>query len=131
MWQLPQGGIDVGEATEAAALRELEEETGISPHLVDVLEELPDWLYYDFPETLRGEITGKGRYLGQRQKWFALRFKGKDADVRLDSHPPIEFSTWRWAPLAEIPHLVIPFKRPVYEEVARRFAPFAQPRGTR
>jgi putative (di)nucleoside polyphosphate hydrolase len=119
MWQMPQGGVDAGENPAAAALRELEEEIGVPAHLVDIVEETPDWLYYDFPAELRAR-TGAGRYLGQRQKWFAFRYKGRDADVRLDLHTP-EFSEWRWARLEETPDLVIPFKRPVYEEVVRRF----------
>jgi putative (di)nucleoside polyphosphate hydrolase len=120
MWQMPQGGVDAGENPRAAALRELEEEIGVPAHLVDVIEETEDWLYYDFPPELRR--ASAGRYLGQRQKWFAFRFKGRDADVRLDLHTP-EFSEWRWARLEETPELVIPFKRPVYEEVVRRFRP--------
>lgn len=120
-WQMPQGGIDAGEDAHTAALRELEEEIGVQADLVDVIDETTDWLYYDFPSSLRREHGARGPYLGQRQKWFALRFKGRDSDIRLDTHTP-EFSTWRWARLEEAPGLVIPFKRRVYDEVVRRFA---------
>lgn len=123
-WQMPQGGVDPGEAPDIAALRELEEEIGVPETLVDVLQETDDWLYYDFPVELRRRMGGP--YLGQRQKWFALRFRGSDSDVRLDRHTP-EFDAWRWAPLSETPALIVPFKRPVYEEVARRFAGWTDP----
>lgn len=119
-WQMPQGGVDRGEEPRAAAFRELEEEVGVPASLVDLLEETEDWLYYDFPVDIRSKMKPRGRFLGQRQKWFAFRFKGRDADIRLDTHTP-EFSDWRWASLDSAPELVIPFKRPTYEEVARRF----------
>jgi putative (di)nucleoside polyphosphate hydrolase len=119
-WQMPQGGVDRGETPLASAHRELEEEIGVPPSLIDLLEETPDWLYYDFPGDVRSRMRPRGRYLGQRQKWFAFRFMGRDADIKLDTHTP-EFIDWRWAPLETAPDLVIPFKRPVYEEVARRF----------
>ena len=123
-WQLPQGGVDKGEDPAEAALRELEEEIGVAPKLVEILEETDDWLYYDFPMDLRKRMGGP--YLGQRQKWFALRFKGSDSDVRLDKHKP-EFDAWRWARLSEVPDLIVPFKRPVYQEVAQRFVPWTEP----
>jgi len=123
-WQLPQGGVDKGEEPHEAALRELEEEIGVAPKLVDILQETDDWLYYDFPIDLRKRMGGP--YLGQRQKWFALRFKGSDSDVRLDKHTP-EFDAWRWSKLSEIPELIVPFKRPVYEDVAKRFEPWTKP----
>ncbi len=120
-WQMPQGGVDEGESPAEAALREMDEEIGVAAKLVDVLEETEDWLYYDFPPELLRRMGGP--YLGQRQKWFALRFKGSDSDVRLDKHKP-EFDAWRWAPLDEIPSLIVPFKRPVYEAVAEQFQPW-------
>jgi len=123
-WQMPQGGIDEGETSEAAALRELEEEIGISSKLVTVLEETDDWIYYDFPPDLKKRLGGP--YIGQRQKWFALRFTGSDGDVRLDLHTP-EFDAWRWTELSEVPELIIPFKRPTYEIVAKDFARWAEP----
>jgi putative (di)nucleoside polyphosphate hydrolase len=123
-WQMPQGGVDPGEAVRDAAFRELEEEVGVPPRLAEILEETPDWLYYDFPAAMRRESGPRGAYLGQRQKWFAFRFKGRDSDIRLDVHTP-EFNDWRWARLEETPGLVIPFKRPVYQEVAQRFARFS------
>lgn len=123
-WQMPQGGVDRGESAEAAALRELEEEIGVSQRLVDVLEETDDWLFYDFPPDLKKRLPGP--YLGQRQKWFALRFRGTEHDIRLDRHTP-EFDAWRWSELGEVPGLIVPFKRPVYEEVSRRFARWAEP----
>lgn len=123
-WQMPQGGIDDGEETKAAALRELEEEIGVQAKLVEVLEETEDWIYYDFPPDLMKRM--KGPYLGQRQKWFALRYKGSDSDIRLDRHTP-EFDAWRWARLEETPGMIVPFKRPVYQEVARRFEKWTKP----
>jgi len=126
-WQMPQGGVDDGETPRAAALRELEEEIGVPPPLVTVLEETQDWIYYDFPADVARRLSHrKERFRGQRQKWFALRFEGEDRDVRLDRHTP-EFVEWRWGALAEAATLIIPFKRPVYEEVARRFARFGNP----
>lgn len=121
-WQMPQGGVDEGESPAEAALRELDEEIGVASKLVDILEETEDWLYYDFPPELRRRMGGP--YLGQRQKWFALRFKGSDSDVRLDKHKP-EFDAWRWAKISELPGLIVPFKRPVYQEVETRFASYS------
>lgn len=118
-WQMPQGGVDPGETPLDAAYRELEEEIGVTAAHVDLLEEAPDWYFYDFPEDIRARLKS-GKFRGQRQKWFAFRFKGRDSDVRLDAHDR-EFSDWRWAPLETAPQLVIPFKRATYEQIAQRF----------
>lgn len=124
-WQMPQGGMDAGETPAIAAFRELQEETGVAAKHVRLLEELPDWLYYDVPTDTPGAARFRARrFAGQRQKWFAFRSHGRDSDIRLDAHTP-EFSDWRWAPLDQAVDLVIPFKRAVYEEVARRFAKYA------
>jgi len=118
-WQMPQGGVDDGESPRDAAYRELEEEIGVTNAHVDLLEETPDWYFYDFPEDIRARLKS-GKFRGQRQKWFAFRFKGRDSDIRLDTHDR-EFSDWRWSSLETTPQLVIPFKRATYEQIARRF----------
>ena len=119
VWQLPQGGIDEGEDPRAAVLRELAEEIGTAD--ADIIGEHPDLLQYDLPPHLVGRAFG-GRYRGQRQRWFALRFRGEDADIRLDAHVHPEFTAWRWADLAELPSLAVDFKRPIYEIVAQAFS---------
>jgi putative (di)nucleoside polyphosphate hydrolase len=118
-WQLPQGGIDEDEAPRAAVLRELGEEIGTSN--AEILGEHPDWLTYDLPAELIGRAF-KGRYRGQRQKWFALKFVGDDSEIRLDADPHPEFDAWRWAELTELPGLAVGFKRPIYEILTRDFA---------
>jgi putative (di)nucleoside polyphosphate hydrolase len=123
-WQLPQGGIDADEDPRAAVLRELEEEIGTAQAVV--VGEHPDWLTYDLPPELLGRTLG-GRYRGQRQRWFALRFMGRDSDVRLDLDPHPEFDAWRWAALDELPGLAVGFKRPIYEVLAGSFRVFAIP----
>ena len=122
-WQMPQGGVDPGEDPWPAALRELHEETNISS--VEKLDEVPDWLAYDLPPDVAKEAW-KGRYRGQTQKWYALRFTGKDNEIDIISpgggaHKP-EFIEWRWEPMRNLPDLVIPFKRKVYEDVVAAFA---------
>jgi putative (di)nucleoside polyphosphate hydrolase len=124
IWQMPQGGVDKGESTRAAALRELNEEIGVAPELVQIVEETPDWIYYDFPQDVRSHLGKRSKFRGQRQKWFALKFHGRDSDIRLDLHTP-EFDHWRWGDLSEAPQLIIPFKRAAYEEVVRRFSRYA------
>jgi putative (di)nucleoside polyphosphate hydrolase len=121
-WQLPQGGIDAGEDPRTAVLRELEEEIGTCR--AEVIGEHPEWLTYDLPADLVG-IAWRGRYRGQRQRWFALRFIGQDSDIRLDQDPHPEFNSWRWAALTELPGLAVPFKRPIYQALVQSFAPFA------
>ena len=123
-WQLPQGGIDEGENPREAVLRELAEEIGTDRALV--IGEHPDWLTYDLPPHLLGVALG-GRFRGQRQRWFALRFTGTDSDVRLDADPHPEFDAWRWAALADLPVLAPDFKRAMYAVLAVSFARFAVP----
>lgn len=118
-WQMPQGGIDDGESPRDAAYRELEEEIGTAK--ADILAETPEWLYYDLPDHLIGQVWG-GRYRGQAQKWFAMRFLGTDADIDLDAHHR-EFNDWRWVTPAELPDLIVPFKRPIYDRLLAEFAP--------
>lgn len=122
-WQLPQGGIDEGEDPRQAVLRELAEEIGTDR--AEVIGEHDEWLTYDLPAELVG-VALKGRFRGQRQRWFALRFMGQDSDIRLDQDPHPEFDAWRWAPLAELPDLAVTWKRPIYEALVRSFARFAR-----
>jgi putative (di)nucleoside polyphosphate hydrolase len=121
-WQLPQGGIDEDEDPRAAVLRELAEEIGTDRAVI--IGEHPDWLTYDLPPELLG-VALKGKYRGQRQRWFALRFTGTDADIRLDADPHPEFDAWHWARLDELPALAVPFKRDIYVLLAASFARFA------
>jgi putative (di)nucleoside polyphosphate hydrolase len=120
-WQLPQGGIDEGEDPRQAVLRELSEEIGTDR--AEVIGEHDAWLTYDLPQELIG-VALKGRFRGQRQRWFALRFTGEDSDIRLDLDPHPEFDAWRWVELAELPGLAVPFKRAIYEVLAESFARF-------
>ena len=126
VWQMPQGGIDAGEDPWPAALRELHEETNIRS--VEKLGEIADDLCYDIPRNIAGQAWG-GKYRGQCQKWYALRFTGDDSEIDIahpaGGHKP-EFREWRWQRLQTLPGLVIPFKRPVYERVVKEFAKFAK-----
>jgi len=111
-WQMPQGGIDKGEEPWATALRELEEETGIPPHLVERISECPEQLRYDLPPELRGKLWG-GKWKGQLQDWFLARFLGDDSDINIATKHP-EFSHWKWVEPDELPELIVPFKRDLY-----------------
>lgn len=118
-WQMPQGGIDPGEATEAAAKRELWEEAGTRN--ATVLAEMSEWLFYDFPKGAQAMGGIFSRYRGQRQKWFAMRFDGADDEFQLDHHER-EFTEWKWVPMESLPDLITPFKRHIYETVVAEFS---------
>src|SRR6056297_4097464 len=119
-WQMPQGGIDPGEEPRDAALRELWEETGVPSTLVTVEAETTEWVPYDLPHNIVPRIW-KGRYKGQEQKWFLLRFHGTDDQVRIDADDHQEFSEWCWLPPKDVAAQIVPFKRPVYEQVLAAF----------
>lgn len=127
-WQMPQGGLDAGEDALTGALRELEEETGIGPHLVEIVAEASQELYYDFPAELAGRLW-KGRFAGQRQNWFLMRFQGTDADINLATQHP-EFSRFQWADPWRLPDLIVEFKKQLYEDVLTEFAAHLPPRTT-
>jgi putative (di)nucleoside polyphosphate hydrolase len=117
-WQLPQGGIDDGESPRDACLRELEEEIGTDK--AEIIAETDDWLAYDLPEDIADKVW-KGRFRGQEQKWYGLRFLGDDGDIDLDTDHP-EFCEWKWLPVAELPDMIVPFKRALYERIVDCFA---------
>jgi putative (di)nucleoside polyphosphate hydrolase len=126
VWQMPQGGIDKGEEAWPAALRELREETNIRS--VERIGEIAEWLKYDIPREIVGQAW-KGKYRGQTQRWFALRFTGDDSEIDVDNPdgaPEPEFAAWRWEPMQNVPDLVVPFKRAVYERVVREFRHLAK-----
>ncbi|MBI3440467.1 MAG: RNA pyrophosphohydrolase [Proteobacteria bacterium] len=123
-WQMPQGGIDDGEAPEMAVFREMEEEIGTRN--AEILGMMDEWIYYDFPPHTAQKVWG-GKYLGQRQKWIALRFLGKDKEIRLDTHSEPEFSRWQWVPIHKLLDHVVHFKRTVYEKVISEFSQYAHP----
>ena len=119
-WQMPQGGIDEGEEPWETALRELEEETGIAPSLVERVAACPERLKYDLPEELRGQAVGR-EMAGQDQDWFLARFLGKDSDIDIaTSHP--EFREWKWIEPRHLPDLIVPFKRDLYRRLLNEFA---------
>jgi putative (di)nucleoside polyphosphate hydrolase len=119
-WQMPQGGLDQGEDEMTGALRELEEETGIRPEHVEIVTRCPTELYYDLPDDLLGKIW-KGKWRGQRQTWFLCRFNGSDADVNIDTPEP-EFRAWKWADPQDLPAMIVPFKRKLYEDLLTAFS---------
>jgi len=126
IWQCPQGGIDEGEKPKAAARRELFEETGLRAADMEYLGKIKGWLYYDFPPEIIARNRKRFKTIGQRQKWYAFRYLGDGSDVNLTAHGPQEFSDWKWADLETIAQTVVPFKRPVYEQLMVEFAPFAK-----
>ena len=126
VWQMPQGGVDPGEETWPAALRELYEETNVRS--ASLIAEAPEWLAYDLPDDARNRFAG--RYRGQTQRWFLFRFEGEDAEIDIHhpaggAHKP-EFVEWRWEPIRNLPSMIIPFKRPVYDRVVKEFSKFAK-----
>jgi putative (di)nucleoside polyphosphate hydrolase len=120
-WQMPQGGIDEGEQPDEAALRELWEETGVNPAHVSILAQTADWLTYDLPDHLLGKVW-KGKYRGQKQLWFLLRFNDSDDKISIASEHP-EFSHWKWSAPSNLIQEIVPFKRHIYEAVVSEFAP--------
>jgi putative (di)nucleoside polyphosphate hydrolase len=125
-WQLPQGGIDHGEKSSAAILRELAEEIGTGK--AEIVAKSSRWFTYDLPDDLVGRVWG-GRFRGQKQRWFALRFQGTDADINLAASPHPEFDAWRWVPLDDLPDLAISFKRPLYRDLIAEFRDVIQGNG--
>lgn len=123
-WQMPQGGVDPGEDAETAVFRELEEETGIAPHHARIVARSRVPYDYDLPEELIGKLW-KGRYRGQRQDWFLMRFSGSDADVNIATAHP-EFKAWQWADPATLAELIVPFKRALYAALVEEFGPLIE-----
>ncbi|WP_122075720.1 RNA pyrophosphohydrolase [Pseudophaeobacter sp. EL27] len=118
-WQMPQGGIDRGEDARLAALRELEEETGVTRDLVEIIAESDGWLPYDLPHDVVPKFWG-GKYRGQEQKWYLMRFLGRDDQVNIETEHP-EFSAWCWQPVDQLVEKIVPFKREVYARVVQEF----------
>ncbi len=119
-WQMPQGGIDNGEDPREAALRELFEETGVAAHHIDIIAQSREEYYYDLPEELAAKIW-QGKWRGQRQWWFLMRFKGEDSHIDIATKHP-EFSAWQWVAPDRLPHLIVPFKRRLYENILAEFS---------
>jgi putative (di)nucleoside polyphosphate hydrolase len=125
LWQMPQGGIDADEIPYQAGLRELYEETGMRS--VELLAEAPDWIDYDLPDHMIG-IGLRGKYRGQRQRWFAVRFTGNESEISINPPPgghKAEFDAWEWKPMHDLPGLIVPFKRKAYDQVIAAFAHLA------
>ena len=122
LWQMPQGGIDIGETPEEAAFRELEEETGTKS--AEIILSTNDWLEYNLPKDLLGKAL-KGKFRGQKQKWFLMLFKGNDKEFNLDKYEP-EFDDWSWRELEEMPSLVVDFKKDLYLELVKKFSPIKE-----
>lgn len=118
-WQMPQGGIDEGENPSEAAMRELWEETGVKS--ASILVESADWYYYDLPENLVPNIWG-GKYRGQKQKWFVMRFEGAEDEINIQTAHP-EFNEWKWQEIEQLPELIVPFKKPLYQALVKEFLP--------
>ena len=119
-WQMPQGGVDDGEDLDKALLREVEEEVGARPEHLEIVARLAGELFYDLPPELRGKLWG-GKYKGQRQSWFLVRFTGADSDIDLDAHEHPEFCEWKWVDPELLPELIVPFKREVYQAIVVGF----------
>ena len=119
-WQMPQGGVDPGEDLDTAMLRELAEETGAKPKHLQILHRLPEELLYELPEELQGKLWG-GRYVGQRQYWYLVRFTGAASDIDLNAHKHPEFCEWKWVQPDLLPELIVPFKREIYRTVVEGF----------
>ncbi|MFZ1744204.1 MAG: RNA pyrophosphohydrolase [Pontixanthobacter sp.] len=119
-WQMPQGGVDPGEDMEAAAFRELAEETGVAAQNATIIARTKEPIRYDLPEELIGKLW-KGKFRGQEQVWFLMRFSGEDADINLTAHDPAEFDAWQWVDAETLPELIVPFKKYVYRSVLEEF----------
>lgn len=124
-WQMPQGGIDDGEDPRTAALRELTEETGVPATHVTILAESAEWLTYDLPDALV-PVIWKGKYRGQKQKWFALRLYGPDSLINITAYEHPEFSEWKWIPMQHLPEVIVPFKRQLYAALVAEFGHLAK-----
>ena len=120
-WQMPQGGIDEGEEPTDAVLRELQEEIGTGK--AEIIAKSEHWRSYDLPDELIGKLWG-GKYRGQRQKWFALKFLGEDIDINIEAHENPEFSDWKWVEIDELVNLVVPFKQNLYGDIVMELQPF-------
>ncbi|RIV89521.1 RNA pyrophosphohydrolase [Aurantiacibacter xanthus] len=122
-WQMPQGGVDEGEDLDRAMLRELHEETGLTADKVAIVARMEEELFYDLPAELKGKLW-KGRYVGQRQRWYCVRLTGSEADIDLEAHSHPEFSDWKWIEAEQLPAMIIPFKKPIYEKVVAAFSDY-------